>query len=105
MSLPLRVLGSRVLIRPDVQSAAPEQTASGLYVAKSLAAAATGDDAVTWYVSGTVAAKGQKCTVPDLNVGDPVTFSWEAGQEIQVNGEPFLVMDETEVLAVLKETA
>lgn len=56
--IPLKVLGNRVLIRPDVSANAPDQVASGLYVAKSLAAAVTGEDATTSVCRGTVIAVG-----------------------------------------------
>jgi co-chaperonin GroES (HSP10) len=58
MSLPLRVLGDRVLVRPDVSANAPETLASGVVVAKSLAAAVTGEDASTSVHRGTVVAVG-----------------------------------------------
>lgn len=40
---------------------------------------------------------------PDpIRVGDRVTFSWASGQEITVDGEKFLIMAASEVLAVLE---
>lgn len=58
MTVPLRVLGDRVLVQPDVSANAPEQTVSGIYTAKSLAAAVTGADATTSVHRGTVVAVG-----------------------------------------------
>lgn len=58
MSVPLRVLGDRVLVKPDVNSNAPEQLASGLVLAKSLAAAVTGEDPTDSVHRGTVVAVG-----------------------------------------------
>lgn len=147
--LPLRVLGPRVLIRPDLKTHTPEQTDSGIFLAKSLTAAATGEDVVEWYDSGTVVALGEAdapfdvrpfvlrrlrelienvksvddaitrlvqlrdCVVPeiealpthkprDFNVGDRVTFSYESGQQITINGDVYLVMGEDEILAVVE---
>ena len=57
MTLPLRVLGDRILIKPDVDEHAPEQVGS-VFVAKSLAAAVTGSDAVNSVCRGTVVAVG-----------------------------------------------
>ena len=54
----MRVLGDRVLIRPDVIANAPEQRESGIVLAKSLAAAVTGEDATTSLCRGTVIAVG-----------------------------------------------
>lgn len=56
--IPLKVLGDRVLIRPDVLSNAPETTESGVVIAKSLAAAVMGEDATTSVCRGTVIAVG-----------------------------------------------
>lgn len=58
MSVPLRVLGDRVLVQPDINRNAPEQTASGVFIAKSMAAAVTGEDATTSVHRGTVIAVG-----------------------------------------------
>ncbi len=60
MTLPLRVLGDRVLIKPDVEDHAVEQTAGGIYVAESLAAAVDGEDTATSYTSGVVVAIGNQ---------------------------------------------
>lgn len=42
-----------------------------------------------------------ECPDP-IRVGDRVTFSWASGQEITVDGEKFLIMAASEVLAVLE---
>lgn len=56
--IPLRVLGDRVLVKPDVNANAPEQRESGVFVAKSLAAAVTGEDPTQSLHRGTVIAVG-----------------------------------------------
>ena len=58
MSVPLRVLGDRVLVRPDEQSNAPEVLDSGVVIATSLAAAVTGSDPTTSVHRGTVVSVG-----------------------------------------------
>ena len=58
MTVPLRVLGDRVLVKPDVNLNAPKTLASGVVVATSLAAAVTGEDATTSICRGTVIAVG-----------------------------------------------
>ena len=150
MSLPLRVLGPRVLIKPEVKTHAPEQTESGIFLAQTLSAAATGEDVVQWYDSGVIVALGdadapfdvrpfvlRRLTeleinawgvpplhtitadalqflrreiealparkVRDFNLGDRVTFSWEAGQQVTIDGEVYLVMAEDDILAVVSE--
>lgn len=57
-SVGLQVTADRVLIRADREDKAPTQTASGLYVAKSLAAAVDGSDSgESWFV-GTIVQLG-----------------------------------------------
>ena len=57
--VPLRVLGARVLIRPDVQANAPKTLDSGLVVAPSLVSAVTGEDPTVSVCRGEVIAVGQ----------------------------------------------
>ena len=41
---------------------------------------------------------------PDaLSIGDRVTFSWASGQQINIDGDKFLIMRANEVLAVLEK--
>lgn len=58
MRASLRVLGPRVLVRPDIDSREPEATESGVVIAKSMAAAVTGMDPVVSYSRGTVISVG-----------------------------------------------
>ena len=59
MSVPLRVLGDRVLVKPDMNLNAPEQTEAGVYLARSLAAAVSGEDPSSSLHRGTVIAVGR----------------------------------------------
>jgi co-chaperonin GroES (HSP10) len=135
-----------VLIKPDIEEQKPEQTASGLYLAKTLEAAATGEDAREAWYTGVVVAFGEERpvfdvrpyvkrrlnealdatsyldlatditalyndleTLPaervrDVAIGDHVTFSARAGQELDIDGDSYLIMNETDILGVL-ETA
>lgn len=145
-NIPIRVCGPRVLIKPDIEEQKPEQTASGLYLAKTLEAAATGEDAREAWYTGVVVAFGEERpvfdvrpyvkrrlnealdatsyldlatditalyndleTLPaervrDVAIGDHVTFSARAGQELDIDGDSYLIMNETDILGVL-ETA
>lgn len=58
MTLPLKVLGDRVLVKPDTIDNAPERLQSGILIAKSMAAAVTGEDAEHSINRGTVVAVG-----------------------------------------------
>lgn len=41
----------------------------------------------------------------DVKVGDHVLFSWKDGQEVTIDDDTFLMMRETDILAVLEEEA
>lgn len=152
MSLGFTPLGDRVVIKADVEDHAPQQTASGLLTATTLAAAVDGADTEdSWFV-GTVVAVGPlvnhfdcrkyvlrrlrevreggvrfydeqmqdwfvdqteisaleaeiqqlptDCPDP-VHVGDRVTFSWSSGQQMQIDGEKFLILRARDLLAVL----
>ena len=140
MTVPLRVLGPRVLVRPDVNRNAPEQTEAGIYVATSLAAAVTGEDPTMSWHRGTVIAVGQpKHPLEDeavsladkvstsasvalddqvfhdaaqmlrdlvrrrscVAINDDVIFSHDAGQEVTIDAETYLILHEDEVVAVI----
>ena len=138
---PLRVLGNRVLVRPDVNSNAPETSTGGIVMAASLAAAITGDDPTVSLCRGTVVGLGtlrhplydeatdlaerlESSTLysvydsdllsdaakllrdvvrqaPPVGVGDDVLFSHDAGQQVDVKDETFVVLRDTELLAVV----
>ena len=147
--LPLRVLGDRVLIRPDVEDQIVEQTDEGLYTAPTLVAAVEGVDKTRWYTTGTVVQIGDwppdakavalahlrawineldeerltglrsvpityihrlKVTldnlpeqrVRDIRVGDRVAFSVQSGHDVTVDGEPFVIMADRDLLAVIE---
>ena len=111
LTLPLRVLGPRVLIAPDIESQEPTKTPSGLLLAPTLEAAVNGRDAEVSYVSGTIVAVGthhvcRLCGTSgrDFTVGDRVAFSWKSGQDVIVEGTPYVIMPMADVLAVLEET-
>jgi len=101
-SLPFRPLGARVVIKADVEDHAPETTQSGLVTAKTLAAAVEGSDSEdSWFV-GTVVGLGPEQSKDPVHIGDRVVFSWAAGQQLTLEGEKFLILHHSEVLAVLE---
>ena len=99
---PFRPLGDRVVIQADIEDRAPHQAGSGLLVAKTLAAAVEGSDVEDSWFMGTVVALGPLVDQRDpIQVGDCVTFSWAAGQQITVDGTKYLIMRQRDVLAVV----
>ena len=84
----IEMIGSRVLVRAEDQK---EHTQSnGLILVEHYAPE----------VIGTVIACGD---VQDVHPGDVVLFTPEAGTEMEWNGTKYLVMDESEILAVWDE--
>lgn len=144
MTMPLKVLGDRVLIKPDTVSNAPETTDSGVVLAKSMAAAITGEDATISVCRGTVIAVGTPRhplhheadalakkverfahigetalrqevfldaahmlrdlvrKAPACGVGDDVLFSHDAGQQVTLENETYVLMREDELLAIVE---
>lgn len=97
----LHPLTGNLVIRPDV---APTQTESGLELVEHWRGENTGEIVS---MSSRVDAHCPDCggrvfLPPSVKVGDTVIFPLEAGQEIRLDGERFLLMKETDLLAVLE---
>lgn len=86
----IKPLADRVLIAP---TAAEEVTASGIIIP---------DSAKEKPLKGKVVAagKGTKDEAMELNEGDTVYFGKYAGTEIEIGGEKYLIMRQSDVLAV-----
>lgn len=92
-ALGLQVTHDRVLIRADREDKAPQQTASGLYVAQSLAAAVDGSDSGESWFTGTIVQLGP--LVRRLDVRD-IVLDWL--QAIVDEGHSFLAVAEIKAL-------
>lgn len=125
----LQPLGDRILIRPEEN---PTQTESGLHLVEEAQPETSGvvvavgngiphprrDEALEMardviaadsmgfgYDTNDIAAMLRELTAskPLVAVGDTVLFSYKAGQEIQIEGEPrYLIMRESDILAILE---
>ena len=90
--IPLKPLGERVLVRPMQ----PETTTeSGIVVVQERVPETMGE----------IVAIGE--IVPPLpeesvTVGDIVVFSWQAGQEVLIDGERLIMLRQDDLLAVLE---
>lgn len=91
MSVSMIPLGDRVLIRP---AARPEQTESGILLSEHRK-----PDTAGWVES----VGGETHRDPCVKRGDYVLFSWQSGQEFWMDEERFLIMRESEILAVVEE--
>ena len=91
MSLSIRPLSDRVVIEP---AAAEEKTASGLFIP---------DTAKEKPQRGTVMAvgPGKKDEPTTVQIGDTVLYGKYSGTEINVSGKDYLIMRESDILAVI----
>jgi len=87
----IKPLGVRVLVEPQE---AEVKTAGGIYIP---------DSAKEKPQRGTIVAvgKGTKDEEMELKVGDAVLYGKYAGTEITVDGKEYLMMKQSDVLAVL----
>jgi chaperonin GroES len=97
----LKPLTNNLLIRPEK---APEQTDSGLHLVQHWAPENMGE-IVAIADQGDTLCPSCDCRVVvpmTVKVGDTVIFPLEAGQELTVDGERFLLMKEADLLAVVE---
>ncbi|OYT15035.1 MAG: co-chaperone GroES [Bacteroidetes bacterium 4572_77] len=87
----IRPLGERVIIAPQ---AAETKTASGIIIP---------DTAKEKPLQGTVLATGKTADGNDLEVkiDDKVLYGKFAGTEIELEGNKYLIMEQSDILAVL----
>lgn len=87
----IRPLGDRVVIEP---ARAEEKTASGIIIP---------DTAKEKPNQGTVVAvsEGTADFKPSLKAGDRILYGKYAGTEIEIDGNDYLIMSESDILAVI----
>ena len=91
MALNIKPLADRVLIEP---AAAETKTASGIIIP---------DNAKEKPQKGTViaAGKGTKDEPITVKVGDTVLYGKYAGTELKLEGNDYLIMRESDILAII----
>ncbi len=89
--LKIKPLGLRVVVQPHE---AETKTASGIYIP---------DSAQEKPQKGTVLAvgKGTKDEEMEVKVGDNVLYGKYAGTEIEIDGTNYLIMTQSDILAVI----
>lgn len=87
----VKPLADRVLVEPK---AAETKTASGLFIP---------DTAKEKPLQGTVVAvgAGTKDVAMEVKKGDNVLYSKYGGQEITVSGKDYLIMKQSDILAII----
>ena len=98
MAVKLQPMGDRLVVKP-LQS--EEKTKSGIYLP---------DTAKEKPQEGNVIAVGPgrmtdegKRIAPDVEVGDIVLYTKYGGSEIKIDGEEFIIMRESDILAKKKK--
>ena len=97
----IQPLGDRILIRPEAN---PTETESGLHLVEHHKPETMGE---VICVPERVAIECVECghtlyKVADVKAGDTVLFSWNVGQEVFLDDERYLLMRESDILAVLE---
>lgn len=97
MSISLKPLGSRIIVKPHEQE---EITAGGIVLPDSAKEKPQKGEVIA-VGEGDRNEKGERIAL-DVKVGDTVLFAKYAGTEIKLDGEKLLFMRESDLLAVVK---
>ena len=92
----LNPLGDRVVLKREE---AEEKTASGLFLAGS---AKEQPQLAEVVAVGPGALVDGKRTPMDVTVGDKVFYSKYGGSEIKLDGEEYIVISQSEIMAIVK---
>ena len=90
-TIKIQPLGARVLIRPLAEES---RTSSGLYIP---------DTAKEKPQTGEVVATGDEEDEIPVEVGQKVLFPKYTGTEIKIDGVEHLIMEASEILAIIKD--
>jgi chaperonin GroES len=96
-SLKIRPVGEFILVKPAKEE---EKTASGLIVQSSGKGERPQKGEVAALGSGKLNDKGEKVAF-NVAVGDTVLFKKYSPEEVEIDGEDYLIMKESDILAVL----
>ena len=94
--LNIRPLGDKVVVKRSEA----EETTSGGIVLPEAAKEKPKRGTIMAVGNGSVLDSGERKAL-QVTVGDEVLFTSYAGTEIKVNGEEYLLMDESDILAVV----
>jgi chaperonin GroES len=96
MAISLKPLGDRVVIKASPKE---EITKSGLVIPDT-AKEKPQEGTILAIGPGRVDDKGKRLPM-DVKVGDKVLYAKYAGTEIKIEGEEYLILKETDVLAIV----
>ena len=92
----IRPLGERVIVKP---SPSEEKTAGGLYIPETAKEKPQKGEVIA-VGPGRKADDGQRLPM-EVKVGDKVLYGKYSGTEMKVDGETYLIMKESDILAIL----
>lgn len=97
-SINLKPLGSHILVQPIVEDSV---TAGGIVLPETVDKEKPQKGKVVALGTGKVTEDGKK--VPfNVKVGDEVIFKQYSPDEVELDGEEYLIMEETDILAIVK---
>jgi chaperonin GroES len=91
----LKPLGDRVIVK---QSAGEEVTPSGIVLPDSAKEKPQEGEVIA---VGSGRTEDGKKVAPEVSVGDKVIYSKYGGTEVKVEGEEYLILRESDILAVI----
>ena len=94
MAVKLQPMGDRLVVKP-IQS--EEKTKSGIYIPDT-AKEKPQEGKVIAVGPGRMTDEGKRIT-PDVEAGDIVIYTKYGGSEIKIDGEEFIIMRESDILA------
>ena len=98
MAVKLQPMGDRLVVKP-LQS--EEKTKSGIYLPDT-AKEKPQEGKVIAVGPGRMTDEGKRIA-PDVEVGDVVLYTKYGGSEIKIDGEEFIIMRESDILAKKKK--
>lgn len=98
MSINLKPLGDRLLVRPVEQE---EMTASGIVLPETAKEKPQKGEVLS-AGPGARDESGKRIEM-DVSVGDKVLFAKYAGTEIKLDGDKLLILRESDVLAIVED--
>ncbi|OQX51011.1 co-chaperone GroES [candidate division CPR3 bacterium 4484_211] len=93
----IKPLGDRVLVRPISKE---ETTESGIIIPDTAKEERPQEGEVLAVGPGKLNEKGERI-VPEVKVGDRVMFKKYSPEELKIEGEEFLIVNESDILAVI----
>ena len=94
MTVKLQPMGDRLVVKPTQSE---EKTKSGIYIPDT-AKEKSQEGKVVAVGPGRMTDEGKRIP-PDVEVGDIVIYTKYGGSEIKIDGEEFIIMRESDVLA------